>query len=132
MNSFGLRSPHWSKAASSAREPGSPPVRQLAGDLHLAPGTVARAYQILEATGITQGQRRRGTIVLAQPGGRSAQDNQLMTAARAYVATIRELGLDSATAHAAIDSALPETRHPLHRTEQAVVPPDQGAIVWWS
>lgn len=90
---------------SGQLKPGTrlPTVRQLAGDLNLAPGTVARAYQILEATGITEGNRRRGTTVLAQPG---TQDNRLMTAARAYVATIRELDLDPATAHAALDSAL--------------------------
>ena len=40
-------------------------------------GWAAQAYQSLEATGITAGNRRRGTTVLAQPG---TNDSQLMTA----------------------------------------------------
>ncbi|WP_091669186.1 GntR family transcriptional regulator [Amycolatopsis marina] len=35
-----------------------PPVRQLAGDLGVAPGTVMRAYKALERTGHVRGDRR--------------------------------------------------------------------------
>jgi GntR family transcriptional regulator len=44
-----------------------PPVRQLAGDLGLAPGTVMRAYRELETTGHVRGDRRRGTTVAKRP-----------------------------------------------------------------
>lgn len=40
-----------------------PSVRQLAGDLGLAPGTVARAYATLEADGLIESRRGAGTRV---------------------------------------------------------------------
>lgn len=40
-----------------------PPVRQLAADLGLANGTVARAYRILEEADILETQGRKGTFV---------------------------------------------------------------------
>lgn len=40
-----------------------PPVRQLAGDLGLAVGTVARAYRELEGRGILRTRRGGGTTV---------------------------------------------------------------------
>ncbi|MFJ4075512.1 regulatory GntR family protein [Curtobacterium sp. PhB142] len=40
-----------------------PSIRQLAGDLRVAPGTVARAYQQLEADGLIATGRGRGTTV---------------------------------------------------------------------
>lgn len=40
-----------------------PPVRQLAGHLHIAPGTVARAYQELEQLGIVSTDGSRGTHI---------------------------------------------------------------------
>ena len=42
-----------------------PPVRQLAGDLGLAVGTVARAYRELEAAGAVTTRRGAGTRVAA-------------------------------------------------------------------
>lgn len=42
-----------------------PPIRQLAGDLGLAPGTVARAYRELEADGVVVTRGRHGTVVTA-------------------------------------------------------------------
>ncbi|XAS66493.1 GntR family transcriptional regulator [Micrococcaceae bacterium Sec5.7] len=44
-----------------------PSVRSLAADLGLAAGTVARAYKELEASGLIESRRGRGTIV-SQPG----------------------------------------------------------------
>jgi GntR family transcriptional regulator len=44
-----------------------PPIRQLAADLGLAPGTVARAYRELEAAGLVRSQGRRGTRVVDDP-----------------------------------------------------------------
>ena len=40
-----------------------PAVRQLAGDLHVAPGTVARAYKELETAGLLITRRGAGTRV---------------------------------------------------------------------
>lgn len=42
-----------------------PTIRQLAGDLDLAPNTVARAYRELETEGILRSSGRRGTVVAA-------------------------------------------------------------------
>jgi GntR family transcriptional regulator len=40
-----------------------PPVRQLAADLGIAPGTVARAYTLLETDGLIESRGPRGTYV---------------------------------------------------------------------
>jgi GntR family transcriptional regulator len=50
---------------SGALSPGDrlPPLRQLAGDLGLAVGTVARTYRELEAEGILSSRRGGGTRV---------------------------------------------------------------------
>lgn len=76
-----------------------PTIRQLASDLGLAPGTVARAYRELEQQRLVVSQRRRGTVV-AQPDGRvnPARDEQVAAAARKYAAVSAQLGLDAATA----------------------------------
>ncbi|WP_130176916.1 GntR family transcriptional regulator [Cryobacterium sp. SO1] len=50
----------------SGRLPGGrrlPTVRQLAGDLHVAVGTVARAYRELEEAGLVSTHRSQGTVV---------------------------------------------------------------------
>lgn len=43
-----------------------PPVRQLAADLGLANGTVARAYRLLEEAGVLETRGRQGTFVARQ------------------------------------------------------------------
>src|SRR5262249_14230160 len=50
-----------------------PPIRQLADDLGIAPGTVARAYNELESAGILVTDRARGTFVAdpRQPGAKN-------------------------------------------------------------
>jgi GntR family transcriptional regulator len=40
-----------------------PTVRQLAGDLHVAVGTVARAYRELDEAGLVSTHRSQGTVV---------------------------------------------------------------------
>ena len=54
---------------SGALEAGArlPTVRQLASDLEVAPGTVARAYKELEAAGYVETRRAAGTRVRALP-----------------------------------------------------------------
>ncbi|RKS05696.1 DNA-binding transcriptional regulator YhcF (GntR family) [Nocardiopsis sp. Huas11] len=40
-----------------------PTIRQLSGDLNVAPNTVARAFRELEAVGVLSSRRRHGTSV---------------------------------------------------------------------
>lgn len=65
------------RMVSSARLPVGqrlPTVRQLAGDLGLANGTVARAYRLLEEAGVVETRGRRGTFVARQPPEMSSQE----------------------------------------------------------
>jgi len=87
-----------------------PTVRRLAGDLGIAPNTVARAYRELEIAGLIEGRGRAGTFVSAGPStGEAAgpvdpniRDHAIRTtaqrAADSYVRQIRDLGLSSADA----------------------------------
>lgn len=56
-----------------------PSIRQLAGDLRIAPGTIARAYSELEAAGLITTSRASGSRVL---GGNTAQEAVLRAAER--------------------------------------------------
>jgi GntR family transcriptional regulator len=81
--------------ATGVLTPGSrlPPVRQLAGDLGLAVGTVARAYRELEATGLVVSRRGGGTRVVSRPGGAAADRSAaVQRLAREYVHAARHLG----------------------------------------
>ncbi|MDY7090938.1 MAG: aminotransferase class I/II-fold pyridoxal phosphate-dependent enzyme, partial [Actinomycetota bacterium] len=52
-----------------------PPVRVLAGDLHVSPATVSKAYQELRNRGVVETDGRRGTRIRSRPpiaGPRSA------------------------------------------------------------
>ena len=73
-----------------------PTVRQLAADLRVSPGTVARAYGALESEGLVRSQRSRGTRVVA-PGDPAPA---VRDAARALARSAREhdLTLDAAQA----------------------------------
>jgi DNA-binding transcriptional regulator YhcF (GntR family) len=80
-----------------------PAIRQLAGDLGLAPGTVARAYRELEAAGLVVSRVRHGTTVAARKPPTAAQRrDRLAEAANAYAAAVRALGLSRDQAVAAI------------------------------
>lgn len=71
-----------------------PTVRQLAADLGLAPGTVARAYAALDAAGLIETRRGAGTRVSLQ-GDRYPE---ILDAAVdfAELAQSRKLSLDAA------------------------------------
>ena len=96
--------------ANSGALPGGarlPPIRQLAHDLELAPGTVAKAYALLEKNGIASAHRRRGTIIC----DRASLDpderlRELGKAASSYAQMVRLLNIDTDTARQAIDRAL--------------------------
>ncbi|GAB3157239.1 GntR family transcriptional regulator [Amycolatopsis stemonae] len=81
-----------------------PPIRQLARDLGLASGTVARAYRELEAAGWVATARARGTVVTIPPT-RPDPATVLHTAATAYATQARDLGADLATALDAVRAA---------------------------
>ena len=82
-----------------------PPVRQLAADLGLAVGTVARAYRELELTGQVTSRRGGGTRV--SPAPIAAPFNQgLAEHATAYVEVARRLGATDDAVLAAVRRAL--------------------------
>ncbi len=72
-----------------------PTIRQLAGDLGLATGTVARAYRELESQNIVISRVRHGTTIAPRTRPNAAQARkQLRAAARTYARTARALGFD--------------------------------------
>jgi DNA-binding transcriptional regulator YhcF (GntR family) len=70
-------------------------VRQMAVDLGLAAGTVARAYRELEADGVIATHGRRGTFVSSSKAATAAP---VEAQAASYVATARRAGLTVAEA----------------------------------
>lgn len=97
--------------ASGLLEPDAqlPSIRQLAGDLGLAPGTVARAYAELERAGLVGGRGRRGTRVMARASRAvdpAALAELLDDAARAYVLRVRQAGADPRAALDAVARSL--------------------------
>jgi DNA-binding transcriptional regulator YhcF (GntR family) len=83
-----------------------PTVRQLARDLDLAAGTVAKAYQQLEADGVIQTRGRRGSFIATRPGTgtgtASESGDPLGEAARRYLAEALRLGVTPQAAEAAV------------------------------
>jgi len=67
-----------------------PSIRQLAGDLRVAAGTVARAYALLEEEGLVETSRARGTRVRAG----QAHPDAVRQAARVFVASAGDLTLE--------------------------------------
>ena len=84
-----------------------PPVRQLARDLGLAAGTVARTYRELETAGLVSSRRGAGTRVLALTKPHAAsRRRRLDAAALVYAETAQALGMTDAQAREALDTAL--------------------------
>ncbi len=80
-----------------------PPVRRLAEDLGVAPGTVARAYRELEAAGILETRGRNGTFI-APHGDAAMQEAQ--RAASTFAEQVRALRLDPDRALSLVRAAL--------------------------
>ena len=82
-----------------------PPLRQLAGDLGLAVGTVARTYRELEAEGLLVSRRGGGTRVSdgVRPLPAVTRRARLRDLADAYVARARALGATDEEIRAALD-----------------------------
>ncbi len=78
-----------------------PPVRQLAVDLGLAAGTVARAYRELEQAGYVRSRRGGGTRVAPAPPAVATPERALDDAAAAYLDRARVLGV---TGEAAVEA----------------------------
>jgi GntR family transcriptional regulator len=79
-----------------------PAIRQLAKDLGLAGGTVARAYRELESDGVVSTHGRHGTVV-AEPPSRATPPPELLDAARSYADRAAHTG-------ATLDDALTAVR----------------------
>jgi GntR family transcriptional regulator len=79
-----------------------PAIRQLANDLRLAGGTVARAYRELESDGVVTTHGRHGTVV-AGPPREPPPPAELLAAARRYAA-------QASTSGATLDDALTAVR----------------------
>lgn len=77
-----------------------PSIRQLAGDLRVAAGTVARAYTELETTGLIETSRAFGTKV--RPN--QALSDDVRRAADRFIQSARRNSLDLADALGAIRS----------------------------
>ncbi|MGJ7440762.1 GntR family transcriptional regulator [Aquipuribacter sp. MA13-6] len=91
-----------------------PPIRQLARDLGLAVGTVARAYRELEAAGLVSGSRGGGTRVLPAAAGAPAdvdvrRRDAVAGLARRYVADGRLTGAPDVDLLDAVRAALTAT-----------------------
>lgn len=85
-----------------------PPLRQLAADLGLAVGTVARTYRELEVANLVISRRGGGTKVSAGVTRRSAADitRAIDDAAEALVRGARLLGAQDGDVRAAVERAL--------------------------
>lgn len=80
-----------------------PTIRQLAKDLHLAKGTVAKAYALLEAASVVESRGHKGTFVLPLGRQTHVDDGALGRAAEAFATTSRQLG-------ASLDDSISELR----------------------
>jgi DNA-binding transcriptional regulator YhcF (GntR family) len=86
-----------------------PAIRQLAGDLGLAGGTVARAYRELETDGVVTTHGRHGTVI-AGPPRRPAPPADLLAAARTYAGQASRTGASLEDALTAVRVAFASQR----------------------
>jgi DNA-binding transcriptional regulator YhcF (GntR family) len=86
-----------------------PTVRQLAADLGLAAGTVARAYRELEAASLIRTRRGAGTRVAPPPpGAHRREPPELTVGTRDFVAWAAALGFEEDTVLEAVRRAFRE------------------------
>jgi DNA-binding transcriptional regulator YhcF (GntR family) len=81
--------------AAGTLEPGHrlPTIRQLAADLGLAKGTVAKAYELLEADSVIATRGRKGSFVLeSSRAGPADRADGLAVPIDALVVTAKQLG----------------------------------------
>ena len=89
-----------------------PPIRQLAGDLGVAAGTVARAYRELETYGVVVSRGRNGTFTRSPSSAPVPhdRDRQLLDAARTFALQARQLHVADDHAIDQVQRALEELR----------------------
>lgn len=80
-----------------------PSIRQLAADLQTAPGTVARAYTELEALGLIEASKAKGTRVCSN----QVLPDAIQRAAQTYLDQVPHLSLDQA-----LGAVRAQWRHP--------------------
>ncbi|MFT3945015.1 MAG: GntR family transcriptional regulator [Ancrocorticia sp.] len=92
-----IRSQIAAQIQSGVLRPGHrlPSIRQLAKDLRVAAGTVARAYSELEAAGLIESDRKRGSIVRG-PSSRQRNIDELTEVVEQVVAVARKVGMEQA------------------------------------
>lgn len=84
-----------------------PTIRQLAVDLGIAKGTVAKAYALLETTAVVESRGHKGTFVL-EPATQGTSIDPAVTlreAAEAYVVAARQSGRTRSDAVAELKAA---------------------------
>ncbi len=81
-----------------------PPIRQLAADLDLSRGTVAKAYDLLERDGVVETRGRHGTVIRSK-GKPVARADALEQAADQLAVVGRQLGVDLMNVTAALATA---------------------------
>jgi DNA-binding transcriptional regulator YhcF (GntR family) len=88
-----------------------PPVRQLAADLGLANGTVARAYRLLEGTGVLETRGRQGTFVARQHQELSKEERLEVLRAKTaeLIQAAATVGASESDVKRAVDRALAAT-----------------------
>jgi DNA-binding transcriptional regulator YhcF (GntR family) len=86
-----------------------PPIRQLARDLGLAGGTVARAYRELERAGVISTRGRHGTFVERATTVPNVPNGALDEAARSFAVRAAQLGADPQRAVESVRRALAAT-----------------------
>lgn len=81
-----------------------PTVRQLAGDLGVAPNTVARAYAELQEEGLLISSGRRGTHVAAdvRANGKPSRAGKLHETIASFLETLAQRGYSAAEVAAAL------------------------------
>jgi len=101
-----IRSQIATMAASGVLPEGTrlPAIRQLASDLGLAGGTVARAYRELEQAGIITTRGRHGTFV--EKVGATADNGELDAAAQLFAIRALQLGVEPSHAYDSVRRAL--------------------------
>jgi GntR family transcriptional regulator len=82
-----------------------PAIRQLAHDLGLAPGTIARAYTELEHTGLIHTRRPQGSFVTDNPRRKTPEPARLARLAEAFATQVRQLGVGQDEAITALRTA---------------------------
>lgn len=102
-----------------------PPIRQLAADLELAPGTVARAYRELETAGLVVSHGRRGTRVVEAPPSATADEvtTRLAEAAAELATVAQALGVDEPATIAAVRQAMADREAGRPAASASVVAP---------